>query len=117
MMRPEGHYSMARKPKQRRMPAEPKVEAWAQTSTGKQVVDDPTIGLREEIQRMRIERVGFISEIAELKAAIVELRKERESLRDAIAKLPLPPPPEPPEKSAFSSALDDLVKITRESKP
>jgi hypothetical protein len=74
------------------MPIKPKVEAWAQGS-GKQPIDDPATGLREELQRMRIERAGHLSHIEELKGEIARLKAEGENLRAAVAALPLPSPP------------------------
>jgi hypothetical protein len=76
------------KSKPHRALAEPKPAPWAQSSPLPPI--DRTIALREELQRMRIERAGFISEIEELKAEIVRLKGEAESLRTAVAALPLP---------------------------
>jgi len=82
---------MSRRPKnkQPRLPAEPKPAPWAQSSPLPPI--DHTVALREELQRMRIERAGFVSEIEELKAEIVRLKDEGENLRAAVAALPLPP--------------------------
>jgi len=77
---------------QRRMPAEPKVESWAQSGSGKQPTKDFVTILREENQRLRIERAGHLSHIDELKAEIAQLKAERETMRAAVAALPLPPP-------------------------
>lgn len=108
---------MSRKPKQRRMPTEPKVESWAQPSSGKPPIDQLT-ALREENQKLKIERTGFISEIEELKTEIARLKAEGENLRAAVAALPLPPPPSPPEKpkTEAEQALDDLTQETKPSK-
>jgi hypothetical protein len=76
------------KSKQRRTLPEPKLEPWAQSSPPPPI--DHTVALREELQRMRIERAGFISEIEELKAEIVRLKGKAENLRTAVAALPLP---------------------------
>jgi chromosome segregation ATPase len=80
---------MSRKPKKRRMP-EPKVEAWARSASDKPPIDQLT-ALREELQRMRIERAGHLSHIEELRAEIERLKAESETLRGAVAALPLPP--------------------------
>ena len=75
------------KSKPPRLSAEPKLEPWAQSTSLPPI--DHTVALREELQRMRIERAGFISEIEELKAEIVRLKQEAETLRAAVAALPL----------------------------
>jgi len=85
---------MSRKPKQRRMPAEPKIESWAAGSDSRQPIDQLT-ALREENQKLKIERLAFISEAEELRAEIAQLKAERESLRAAVAALPLAPPEKP----------------------
>ena len=101
---------MSRKPKQRRMPVTPKVESWAQTSSDKPSIDQLT-ALREENQKLKIERLGHINHIEELRGEIVRLKTEAETMRAAIAALPIPPPPVPPEKTKTDAerALDDLT--------
>jgi hypothetical protein len=76
------------KSKQRRAPAEPKPAPWTQSSPLPPI--DHAIALREELQRLCIERTGFISEIEELKAEIARLKDEGKNLRAAVAALPLP---------------------------
>jgi hypothetical protein len=44
--------------------------------------------IREENQRLRIERVGFISRIEELQAELAQLKAEHASLRAIIDELP-----------------------------
>jgi len=45
--------------------------------------------LREENQNHKIERLGHLSQIAELKGMIARLEREAESMRAAIAALPI----------------------------
>src|SRR5262249_30160069 len=84
--------------KRRQTPKHPKVEAWVQPGSGKQPTDDPLTALREENQRLRIERTGFISEIEELKDEIARLRptsgqrlQRSRSLTPILAGLASPP--------------------------
>jgi hypothetical protein len=47
--------------------------------------------IREENQRLRIERIGFISRIEELQAEVARLKNEHTELTAAISALPTRP--------------------------
>jgi septal ring factor EnvC (AmiA/AmiB activator) len=50
--------------------------------------DDTIDALRDELQRVRIERAGLLSDVEQLKAELARLRTENESLRAELAAMP-----------------------------
>ena len=50
--------------------------------------DDTIDALRDELQRVRIERAGFLSDPEELKVELARLRTENEGLRAELAAMP-----------------------------
>ena len=88
--------------------------------------DDTIEALRDELQRVRIERAGLLSDLEHLRAELVRLQTENEGLRAELAAMPKgrrgrrrktePVTPVPPAATAVPSAaeaeaaLDDLAR-------
>lgn len=90
--------------------------------------DDTIDALRDELQRVRIERAGFLSDLEQLRAELARLRTENEGLRAELAAMPKgkkgtrrcktePVAPAPPTAEAAvppaaeaEAALEDLTK-------
>jgi len=52
----------------------------------KMETDDTIAALRDELQRLRVERIGLMTDIQELKAEVPRLRAENDSLRGLHAR-------------------------------
>ena len=50
--------------------------------------DDTIEALRDELQRVRIERAGFLSDLEELRSELARLRTENEARRAEFAAMP-----------------------------
>lgn len=79
--------------------------------------DDTIEALRDELQRVRIERAGFLSDLEELRAELARLRTENEARRAEFAAQTEPVTPAPPTAEAAvppaaeaEAALEDLTK-------
>jgi regulator of replication initiation timing len=89
--------------------------------------------LRDELQRVRIERAGLLSDIEQLKAELARLRTENEKLRAELAAMPkkkrgakkrqteavAPAATEiaAPSAAEAEAALEDLTKGTKPAAP